>query len=1120
MNDKDTWYASTSGNSTTGASGFIGFDGGLYRTTDHGSSWTQICTTNDLGGDIWNVIHKIFADPINPDILYVATNNGLFRSTNCLDATPTWSIMLNGIVYDIEHKPGSTSSKLYITVYSNSQWSIMESQDYGSSWSSLSNQPELNAISLNNKGSFTIEVSKAKPDFLYCISRMNLSGKLFYNDLSSSTGWVQVANDLYPQFGSGNSFGVNQAGLGEDIFVSGNYDDINDEYDGTYGTLFNTGNTSHPEFYTTHVDIEDIVCYPYNDEEVWVAHHGGVDKTTNNFTTKESKNSGLNVAMVMRMGNSYMSADLTTIGLYHDGSAITSQTYQYPWSPSWINVAWGDGMRTLVDYTDDNRIFVSSQYGSWTFSDDRFVQNTSYELHRSSWQTEAAMNQFDPSILYVIGDNSSTTTSKSIYRTDNEFGNQVKITSSIDFSNYTDYLFWQVFPSNANEDHLYATLLSNSNTNCYLYRTTNSNVSLPFIVQWNKLPIPDITRGISSIYTDPDNENIVYLVYSGCENAYAFPSCDGLIYRIDYTDIANPVFDDITYDLPFAFTGSDCIEQMRSVDNSIYLSTDIGVFYNNDYLSNTLYEWRKIGENLPHVSIYGMDINYPSSTIRVGTMGRGVWEAGIPCEKFSENYYLIQDETWSGYMIINRDVYIPQGITLTIDPGAEIKFLSGVKLVVERGGKLIVNGGTLTSACDAMWAGVEVWGNSSASQLTSGAQGEIELINGAVLANASDAINLIKMSGSTPDWSYTGGIVTIDDAIIRNCDNGINFMSYHNYLPSNPSVTISNSSMIEDCIFETTTELMDNDGIPYAFVNLYDVEGVYMKGCTFQNTNEEATTATDLGIGIIAYDASFYVVENSSSEPCIFESLYYGVKQINTNTSHASVINTAIFNDNYFAAYFSGATGTTVVKSEFNIEKTISYGVYLDQCNAWQLEENSFDGTTSLNTFGVVVNNSGAVNNEIYNNTFSNLKYGIEAIDKNRGVSIRPIGLKIKCNDFSSCTKDIFITQNGTCSPCGIAYVQGSNTSVTSPAGNTFSHTGPANQYTDIDNVFSSYPILYCRHTGTSVSWIPLYYRNLTEYPTSYTYSKSTACPSSFGGSASKLQIASLQDIESRIDSL
>ena len=325
--------------------------------------------------------------------------------------------------------------------------------------------------------------------------------------------------------------------------------------------------------------------------------------------------------------------------------------------------------------------------------------------------------------------------------------------------------------------------------------------------------------------------------------------------------------------------------------------------------------------------------------------------------------------------------------------------------------------------------------------------------------------------------------------------------------------------MIDNCLFETTTELMDNDGIPYAFLNLYDVEGIYLKGCTFKNTNEDAVLATDLGIGILAYDASFYVIENTSSVPCSFESLYYGVKHINTNTSHASVINTASFSDNYFAAYFSGVTGATIIKNDFDINQLLSYGVYLDQCNAWQLEENDFNGTTSYNTFGVVVNNSGAVNNEIYNNTFSNLKYGIEAIDKNRGVSIRPIGLKIKCNDFSSCSKDIFITQNGSCSPCGIAKNQGVNSSVTSPAGNTFSHTGPANQYTDIDNIFSSYPITYYRHSGSSGSWIPLYYRNLSQYVTSYTYSKSTACPSSFGVSG-RLQIANLEQIEARIDSL
>lgn len=73
-------------------------------------------------------------------------------------------------------------------------------------------------------------------------------------------------------------------------------------------------------------------------------------------------------------------------------------------------------------------------------------------------------------------------------------------------------------------------------------------------------------------------------------------------------------------------------------------------------------------------------------------------ESAIPVKKSGD---LMRDAAWSGVIIVEGDVIIPTGVTLTIDNGTKVKFARGTKLVVH--GSLNVEGHvnravTMTSA--------------------------------------------------------------------------------------------------------------------------------------------------------------------------------------------------------------------------------------------------------------------------------------------------------------------------------------------------------------------------------------------------------------------------------------
>ena len=73
---------------------------GVYKSTDGGQSWSPTSLSWQLSGQI--AIYKIMINPANPNILYAATNNGLFRTVN---AGGNWTKVINSSVADMELKP-------------------------------------------------------------------------------------------------------------------------------------------------------------------------------------------------------------------------------------------------------------------------------------------------------------------------------------------------------------------------------------------------------------------------------------------------------------------------------------------------------------------------------------------------------------------------------------------------------------------------------------------------------------------------------------------------------------------------------------------------------------------------------------------------------------------------------------------------------------------------------------------------------------------------------------------------------------------------------------------------------------------------------------------------------
>ncbi len=152
---------------------------------------------------------------------------------------------------------------------------VKKSNNYVVNWSDISplgiNLPDYNI----SHQSFTLEVTKQDEDYLYLVSCNYSTNELLEIDLSSSNSWASIGSHT-DGFGNGHGFGVSQIGNTRSVILSRS----------TRLIRYNISNNSNTNLNSVvHVDVEDVIYHPYNENEVWLCTHGGVEKLTNNGTS-------------------------------------------------------------------------------------------------------------------------------------------------------------------------------------------------------------------------------------------------------------------------------------------------------------------------------------------------------------------------------------------------------------------------------------------------------------------------------------------------------------------------------------------------------------------------------------------------------------------------------------------------------------------------------------------------------------------------------------------------------------------------------------------------------------------------------------------------------------------
>lgn len=622
-----TIYVATGDNNGAIAGSPSVYSIGIIKSTDGGLTWNITGHSAELIAN--RLVSSIWVHPDDENLVVAASNDGIIRST---DGGNTWVLTSQNYHFaDIEQMPDNPNVLYACTMVrsriTNSSNFIFKSTDAGRTWTLCR--------TINGARRTCIEVTPAAKNSLYALSCNPAGGFLSviisddagetWNDVNvySATsrnnylGWANTTT-LYDTTTNGQGFydlamAVHPTDANR-IFIGG----VNIWMSTNKGRSFSLRahwSGSHGAPYV-HADIHDL---RYSGLNLYVAHDGGLDITSNSGSTWTGLNYGLGISQIYRFSNSRQNANRMAAGFQDLGS-------RFAIGGVWSYLGGGDGMYCEFDPQTDDRLYYSIYYGSiWRYmiSTNSGRQNpiisptiVGYRFgvaDSGNWTTPFVVSPINPQKIYVGYAN--------IYHSRDMGDNWTKQTN---FSYSSTNTFRHMRISEKDDNYIYAATLTN------LRVTKNGGET------WTAMNHPGGTsNSISGIAIHPDNPEVIFLTYSGFR-------ANNKLFMYDGNQWLN-----LSGNLPNIPV--NCVELHKVNDIlNIYVGTDIGVYH----MVNDIPYFKRWGQDLPNLYISQLEYVSVNNKMRAASYGRGIWEIDV---NNTENQEYINIATTGDFEICNGD---------------------------------------------------------------------------------------------------------------------------------------------------------------------------------------------------------------------------------------------------------------------------------------------------------------------------------------------------------------------------------------------------------------------------------------------------------------------------------
>jgi hypothetical protein len=362
----------------------------------------------------------------------------------------------------------------------------------------------------------------------------------------------------------------------------------------------------------------------------------------------------------------------------------------------------------------------------------------------------------------------------------------------------------------------------------------------------------------------------------------------------------------------------------------------------------------------------------------------------------------------NGDFLIEGNLTIMGGATLTINSGVRIRFGENSKLVVRPNARVRLSGTLTSMGCSQTWIGVEVQGSAAippqSQYVVNGvrAQGRLEGLTGSVIENAQTAAKLY-----CPTAAFAGGQISCSGTTFRNNTVGIDFANYLNFWPFPFPAGQQNMARNYFGSFSRCAFVTDNDyphTAPFkSFIYMSGVSGVNIAGTIFANERDiEGNSIDDWGYGIQSVDAGFTVTSSpdgivfppSSFTFSGFSGLGYAIQAQTSVVNRPYIVRQTNFDRNVVGIRNWSVDGATVLFNNFNMGDLPSseptedaVGIIFETDVAgFTCEENEFTrvpGPDGVTTIGSICINTGDLHKQIRRNTYTGLHIGNLANQQN-----------------------------------------------------------------------------------------------------------------------------------------
>ncbi len=640
---------------------FVGApDGGLWKTTNGGTSWTtntdqlsiigvsdvaidptnnqiMYLATGDMdggdtysigllksidGGTTWNTtgltwavsqgrnIGRILINPTNPQIIMAFSSFGIFRSTN---GGTTWTNPTGSFsTIDAEFKPGDPN-----TVYACGT-AFKKSTDGGVTWVAVTSGVPTAA----NLSRMALAVTAANPAYVYILNAGTDNG--FYSVIRSTDNGTTFTARMSKTASNnilGWATGADAGGQGwYDLCITASPTNAEEVYTGGVNIWKSTnGGTSFARISNwtatgttyVHSDIHDIAFLPGSATTLFSTCDGGIFKSTNAGTAWSDISTNLCIAQQYRIGLSTVTSGKLIAGHQDNGSNYTAT------GAAWTQKYGGDGMDCYIDRTTDNNMIVSLYNGDYARSTNggtSFADITDPTANGTEeWVSPIHQDPTTSTIAYAGG-------RPALYKSTNIWGT-VSWTALGTPTGTGNIVEFAIAPSN--NQIIYA-LKSGTNA---VSKSTNGGTS--FTACSTGLPTAVTPTWVAISNTDP---NIVFVSFSGYSaTSKVYKSING---GTSWTNISTG--------LPNIPVNCIVFENGSTSGDAIYVGTDLGVYYKDNSMTTT---WVDFSSGLPNNAVSDLEIYYGATkALKAGTFGRGTWSSDLyssvptaPVASFSAN---------------------------------------------------------------------------------------------------------------------------------------------------------------------------------------------------------------------------------------------------------------------------------------------------------------------------------------------------------------------------------------------------------------------------------------------------------------------------------------------------